>query len=191
MQEFPNKHQQVAYYELRNRDHPKGYCPPTNEGVNYMGNQNQYQDRQAPYQGLEKKKSNEKKTKAQKVQEEKGKLKSFPVQHPPYPNAPTKKENLRHYARVLNIFSRLQINIPLSEVPEQMPMYAKFMKDILTKKKRLGNIEVKHTKITLQLADKSITRPSGIDEDVLVKMDKLLFTIDFVVMDIEEDDEHL
>src|SRR4051812_11370407 len=48
--------------------------------------------------------------------------------------------------------------------------------------KRSGNIEVKHTKTILQFADKSITRPSGIVEDVLVKEDKFVFHIDFVVL---------
>lgn len=43
--------------------------------------------------------------------------------------------------------------------------------------------------MTLQLADKSITRPLGIAKDVLVKVDTFLFPIDFVVMDIKEDDD--
>lgn len=55
--------------------------------------------------------------------------------------------------------------------------------------RRLGNIEVKHTNIKLQLADKSITRPSGIAKDVLVKLNTFVFPIDFVVLDIEEDDD--
>jgi len=42
--------------------------------------------------------------------------------------------------------------------------------------------------MTLQLADKSVARPMGIAEDVLVKVDKFLYPIDFLVMDIEEDD---
>lgn len=54
---------------------------------------------------------------------------------------------------------------------------------------RLGNIEVKPTKMILQLADKSIIRPSRVVEDVLVKVDKFLFTIDFVVIYMEEDDD--
>jgi len=37
------------------------------------------------------------------------------------------------------------------------------------------------------LADRSIKRPYGIVEDLLVKVDKFLFPVDFVVMDIEED----
>ena len=41
--------------------------------------------------------------------------------------------------------------------------------------------------MTLQLADRSITRPYGVIEDVLVKVKHLIFLADFVVIDIEED----
>ncbi|CAJ2663308.1 unnamed protein product [Trifolium pratense] len=54
---------------------------------------------------------------------------------------------------------------------------------------RIGGLDITCTRMTLQLADKSITRPSGMAEDVLVKVDKFMFPIDFVVMDIEEDDD--
>jgi hypothetical protein len=54
---------------------------------------------------------------------------------------------------------------------------------------RIGGLDITRTRMTLQLADKSITRPSGIAEDVLVRVDKFVFPIDFVVMDIEEDDD--
>ena len=63
------------------------------------------------------------------------------TQHCPYPYAPTKKDSARHYARFMDIFKQLQINIPFSEALEQMPKYAKFMKDILTKKKRYTDQE--------------------------------------------------
>jgi len=53
--------------------------------------------------------------------------------------------------------------------------------------KRIGQVEVRPTRMTLQLADRSIKHPYGIVEDLLVKVDKFLFPIDFVVMDIEED----
>lgn len=39
------------------------------------------------------------------------------------------------------------------------------------------------------MADKSITRPPGIAEDVSVKVDKFVFPINFFVLDIEEDDD--
>lgn len=48
---------------------------------------------------------------------------------------------------------------------------------------------MKNTNMTFQLADKSITQPSDIAEDVLVNMDKFLFPINFVVLDIEADDD--
>ncbi|XP_075500169.1 uncharacterized protein LOC142538756 [Primulina tabacum] len=47
--------------------------------------------------------------------------------------------------------------------------------------------EVKPTTITLQLADRSLTYPRGILEDVLVKVDKFIFPADFVILDMEED----
>ncbi|XP_073133386.1 uncharacterized protein [Henckelia pumila] len=47
--------------------------------------------------------------------------------------------------------------------------------------------EMKSTMISLQLADRSITYPLGIVEDVLVKVDKFIFQADFVILDIEAD----
>ena len=41
--------------------------------------------------------------------------------------------------------------------------------------------------MTLQLADHSTKKPHGIIEDVLVKVDKFIFPMDFVVLDFEED----
>ena len=55
--------------------------------------------------------------------------------------------------------------------------------------KKIGVVEMKPTRMTLQLADRSIKYPHGIVEDLLVKVDKFLFPLDFVVMDIEEDVE--
>ena len=60
----------------------------------------------------------------------------IPTQHLPYPHAPSKKDNARHYARFMDIFKQLQINIPFADALEQMPRYTKFMKDILTNKRR-------------------------------------------------------
>ena len=53
--------------------------------------------------------------------------------------------------------------------------------------RRLGDLEIMPTKMTLQLADRSITRPYGVIEDVLVRVKHFIFPIDFVVMDICED----
>lgn len=53
--------------------------------------------------------------------------------------------------------------------------------------KKLGLVEVKPTTVTLQLADRSIKYPRGVIKDVLVKVDKLIFPSDFIVLDIKED----
>lgn len=53
--------------------------------------------------------------------------------------------------------------------------------------KRICGLDMKHTKMTLKLANKSIIHRSRIYEYVLVKVDKLLFPIDFFVANIEED----
>ena len=51
--------------------------------------------------------------------------------------------------------------------------------------KQLGMGELKPTNITLSLADRSVKIPKGIVEDVLVKVDKFYYLVDFVVLDIE------
>ena len=55
--------------------------------------------------------------------------------------------------------------------------------------RKLGLGEMKQTTISLQLTDRSIKYPRGIIEDVLVKVDKFIFLADFVVLDMEEDQE--
>ena len=57
--------------------------------------------------------------------------------------------------------------------------------------KRIGELEIMPTRMTLQLVDRSITRLYGVVEDVLVKVRQFTFPADFVIMDIEEDAEIL
>ncbi|XP_061338260.1 uncharacterized protein LOC133285101 [Gastrolobium bilobum] len=111
-----------------------------------------------------------------------------------------------------------------------MPSYAKFMKDILAKKRKLeeyetvaltressqyylnklppklkdlgsftipctignrkpGIGEARPTTVMLLMADRSITYPEGKIEDVLVRVDKFIFSNDFIVLDFEADRE--
>ena len=51
--------------------------------------------------------------------------------------------------------------------------------------KKLGLGELKPTNITLSLADRSVKIPKGIVEDVLIKIDKFYYPVDFVVLDTE------
>ena len=165
---------------------------------------------------------------------------------------PSRKDKERHLARFLDISKKLEITMPFGEALQQMPLYAKFLKDMLTRKnkyahsdniivegncsaviqrilppkhkdpdsvpipcsigevfvgkalidlgasinlmplsmcRRLGELEIMPTRMTLQLADRSITRPYGVIEDVLIQVKHLTFPADFVVIDIEEDAE--
>ena len=148
------------------------------------------------------------------------------------------------------MFKKIEINIPFSKALTQMPQYAKFMKEILRKKRRIaeegrvgltatcntviqkslpekmqdpgsftipctigqanmGKVlcdsgasinlmslsvakrlslgELTPTSMTLQMADITLAHPEGILEDVLIKVGKFIFLVDFVFIDIEED----
>ncbi|GJU86378.1 reverse transcriptase domain-containing protein [Tanacetum coccineum] len=53
--------------------------------------------------------------------------------------------------------------------------------------KKLSLPELTPTRMTLELADRSITHPKGLAEDVYVKVGKFYFPTDFVVVDFEAD----
>ncbi|XP_073304099.1 uncharacterized protein [Primulina huaijiensis] len=55
--------------------------------------------------------------------------------------------------------------------------------------RKLGLGEPKPTRMSLQLADRSVKYTRGVIVDVLVKVDKFIFPADFVVLDMEEDVE--
>ncbi|GJX35539.1 ribonuclease H-like domain-containing protein [Tanacetum coccineum] len=53
----------------------------------------------------------------------------------------------------------------------------------------LGLGILSHTRLTIELADQTIKQPRGIAENVLVRIDKFIFPIDFIILDIPEDDD--
>ncbi|XP_038679457.1 uncharacterized protein LOC119980734 [Tripterygium wilfordii] len=53
--------------------------------------------------------------------------------------------------------------------------------------KHIGLHEISPTIMSLVMTDRSIKYPRGVIEDVLVKVDKLVFPMDFVILDMEED----
>ena len=53
--------------------------------------------------------------------------------------------------------------------------------------KRLCLGEITPTTMTLQMVDRILAHPEGILEDVLIKVGKFVFLVDFVVINIEED----
>lgn len=50
---------------------------------------------------------------------------------------------------------------------------------------QLGLGELKPTSVILQMADRSVKKPRGIIEDVVIQVDKLYFPVDFIVLDTE------
>ncbi|XP_070007441.1 uncharacterized protein [Nicotiana sylvestris] len=86
-----------------------------------------------------------------------------------------------------------------------MPAYAKFLKEILTKKRKIeetsmvklteklenqiGEIRHKASPISLQLVDQMPLIPEGIVEDILVRVDKFVFSIDFIVVKMKKNKE--
>ena len=53
-----------------------------------------------------------------------------------------KKNKLnKQFTKIMEVFKKLHINIPLAEALEHMPSYVKFMKYLLSRKKGLSDFE--------------------------------------------------
>ncbi|XP_035546619.1 uncharacterized protein LOC118348654 [Juglans regia] len=115
----------------------------------------------------------------------------------PFPQQLVPLHKDKHHAEILEVFRQVRINIPLLYAIQQIPAYAKFLKDLCTVKRRLnvhkkaflteqlGLGELKSTPIIWQLANRSIKMPRGIVEDVLVQVDKFYYPVGFVVLDMK------
>jgi hypothetical protein len=166
----------------------------------------------------------------------------------PYPDRLLAPKKGGTFEDILEVFKQVQINISFLDAIQQVPSYAKFLKDLITIKRRnnvprkvclteqvssilqyrlpikykdprcptisctirvshiekalldlgasvnlipysvylqLGLGELKPTSMTLQLANRSVKIPRGIVEDVLIKVDKFYFPVDFIVLDTE------
>ena len=175
-----------------------------------------------------------------------------PIAQIPYPQRLKKNKLDKQFTKFMEVFKKLHINILFTDALEQMPSFVKFMKDVLSKRRRLSDFETVNlteecsailytklpqklkdpgsftipctienaiferalcdlgasinlmplsifrslglgeahpTTVTLQLADRSLKHLRGVIEDVLEKVDKFIFPIDFIVLDMEEDKE--
>ena len=54
---------------------------------------------------------------------------------------PTVARINKQFTKFMDVFKKLHINIPFADALEQMPSYVKFMKDILSQKRRLADFE--------------------------------------------------
>ncbi|XP_057746382.1 uncharacterized protein LOC130965635 [Arachis stenosperma] len=168
----------------------------------------------------------------------------------PYPQRFQKEIKDQQFPKFLEVFKKLEINILLVEALKQMPLYAKFLKELINKKRSwnekeiviltqecsaliqeglppklkdlgsfflpctIGNIsidkalcdlrssinlmplsmmrrlfieEVKPTQMSLELVDRSLIIPKGVIENLLVRVGKFIFPVDFVIMDLGEE----
>ncbi|XP_076893462.1 uncharacterized protein LOC143545448 [Bidens hawaiensis] len=192
---------------------------------------------------------------AKKVVEKKIEEKKSPevdLTRVPYPAHLPRQKYVEEYGRFLDMFKQLKINLPFVEALQHMPKYAKFLKDLLSNKKKLEGLstvclnegcsaviqnklpekladpghftipclfgsstesytladlgasinlmpyslykkldlgEPVPTRMSLPLADRSVKYPRGIVENILVKVDKFVFPVDFVILDMEADDQ--
>nr|GEV07582.1 reverse transcriptase domain-containing protein [Tanacetum cinerariifolium] len=75
----------------------------------------------------------------------------------------------------------------LKKLPEKLRDPDKFLIPCEFLGMELSLPELTPTRITLELADRSITHPKGVAEDVFVKVGKFYFPTDFVVFDFKAD----
>ncbi|XP_048229266.1 uncharacterized protein LOC125369910 [Ricinus communis] len=74
-------------------------------------------------------------------------------------------------------------DLPISDALADLGASINLMPSSLFEK--LGLSEPQPTRMSIQLAYRTVKYPRGIVEDVLVKVDKFIFPVDFVVMDME------
>ena len=65
-----------------------------------------------------------------------------PIVPIPYLKRLKKNKLDKQFTKIMEVFMKLHINIPYVDALEQMPNYVKFMKDILSKKRRLSDFEI-------------------------------------------------
>ncbi|XP_016475700.1 uncharacterized protein LOC107797337 [Nicotiana tabacum] len=147
------------------------------------------------------------------------------------------------FAKILEILKQIHINIPSTDALLQMPSYTKFLKEILSRKRKLEEVyvvlltekcsailqnklpqklgdpgsftisctlggmyfekalcdsgasiylmpfslgDLKDFGVSLQFADQSTKKPKGIIKNVLVRVDKFVFPVDFIVLEMKE-----
>ena len=197
----------------------------------------------------------EKKRKLEQQQEEERSKKKAQNSMPavPFPQRLQQSKIEEQFARFLKTFQKLEISMPFTEVVTQMPLYAKFLKEILSKRRiaeegvvnltatcsavikknlpekmkdlgsftipcTIGGIEIQKalcdsgasinlmplsvarklslgeltpTTVTLQMVDRTMAKPEGVIEDVLVKVGNFVFPVEFIILDMEEDSQVL
>ncbi|KAL0370823.1 UNVERIFIED_CONTAM: hypothetical protein Sangu_0400400 [Sesamum angustifolium] len=116
------------------------------------------------------------------------------VTRPPFLERFTKFKKEGEEKEIFEIFCKVEVNIPLLDTIKQIPRYENFLKELCTSKGKLKGNErslhigpLKETGVVIQLADRSVVYPKGVLEDILVQVNELVFSGDFYVLDMRED----
>ncbi|XP_010681879.2 uncharacterized protein LOC104896784 [Beta vulgaris subsp. vulgaris] len=136
----------------------------------------------------------------------------------PFPQRLAKKQLNDKFIKFLEVMKGLQVHIPFLQAMSQMPTYAKFLKELLSKRpssRKIGdlepkrafadlgasvslmplsiakqlNFELKPTMRVIQLVDRSVKIPIGELEDIPVQVGRVFIRCDFVVMEMEKDSQ--
>ena len=101
-------------------------------------------------------------------------IKVIPMPRPPpsFPHRLVKKTEDGKYRRFITMLKLLSINVPLVKALEQMPGYAKFMKDLVTKKRSVTFEDDDRLQHCSTIATRSLVQK---------KEDPGAFTIPFIV----------
>nr|GEW34697.1 reverse transcriptase domain-containing protein [Tanacetum cinerariifolium] len=119
--------------------------------------------------------------------------KSLPKPNIPYPSRlndqKLRKKATNQIEKFFQIFQDFHFDISFADALLLMPKFASTIKSLLANKDKLFELAKipTPTRMTLELANRSITRPKGVDEDVFIKVGKFHFPTDFVVVDFETD----
>ncbi|XP_021745344.1 uncharacterized protein LOC110711273 [Chenopodium quinoa] len=117
----------------------------------------------------------------------------------PYPQNHNRYKLDEQFGKFIEMLKQLHLTLPFTDVVEQMSSnYAKFLNEILSGKRDCNMVELKlklgellPSNMTLQLADRSIKFPKGRVEDVPLKIGEFTIPVDFIVLEIAEDDQIL
>nr|XP_016510538.1 PREDICTED: uncharacterized protein LOC107827840 [Nicotiana tabacum] len=128
----------------------------------------------------------------------------------PFPQRLQKLKDNASYKKFLDISKQMQINIPLVDIFQEVPKYAKDIKEIVANKRKLTEFETvaltkecisiihnmlppklkdpgfgdpRLTSVGLQLADRSLAIPDVVIEDMLVQVGIFIFPANFVILD--------
>ncbi|XP_074277394.1 uncharacterized protein LOC141601032 [Silene latifolia] len=106
----------------------------------------------------------------------------------PFPHRQQKSKMDKQFGWFIRVVKNLQVSVPFTELITQVSAYAKFMKEILTRKRSFDEVEtVAFTQKCSTMADRSIKLPLGVLEDVPVRVGKFFIPVDFFNLDMAED----